>query len=80
MGKVIGPIIGVGSAISLIAVGVLFFGAWIGMLVFGAFSHNTDIISHAPGYWETFFGLWSLGILGGAWNGTKFAASGAKDS
>ena len=79
MGKIIGAIIGVSAALASISAVVLFVGAWVAMLVFGAFSHNTDIISHAPGYWETFFGLWSLGLLGGAWNGTKFAASGAKN-
>lgn len=79
MSKVTGGIFGLLFMAIAIVAGALFLGAWIGMLVFGAFAHNTDIISNAPGYWETFFGLWSLSILGTAWNGSRMAGQKSND-
>jgi cytochrome c biogenesis protein CcdA len=63
----------VGGTIALVAslFGVLAFGAWLAMLIAGAFAANSEFVNYAPGFWETFFGLWVIGIIGGAFNSTR---------
>ncbi len=62
---------GVVFFIILFVAAAVFLSAFIGMVVIGAFAGQSEWFNYAPGYWETFFGLWSLGIVGGAWNGIK---------
>jgi hypothetical protein len=54
------------SSTGLLGVGLIaaFIAAWISMLVFGAFAG--DMGWYTPSYWETFFGLWSVAIVGSA--------------
>ncbi len=60
--KAVGVVIG---AVALV-VGVSFIGAWIAMLVFGAYLIEAGAATAGPSFFATFFGLWSLAIIGGA--------------
>lgn len=75
MGKIIGALLGI-CAIAALA---LFFGAWVGMVVIGAFASESQWFDYAPGFWETLFGLWSVAILGTTWNGSKITSDKSND-
>jgi hypothetical protein len=69
--KVIGAIVMIFAFIF----GIMAFGAWVAMLVIGAFDSHSTIIDATTSFWETFFGLWLIAIAGGAFNGNRFIGS-----
>lgn len=56
------------GVVVLIAV-ALVVANWISMLVFGAAAGYWGWTG--PGFWQTFFSVWSIAILGTAFNGTR---------
>lgn len=73
--KILGLIIG-GAALVF---AVLLLSAWVAMLVFGAYIATSHAEIVAPGFWQTFFGLWSLSILGGAIHSGSYVGGWRKD-
>lgn len=64
-------------AVITVVIGLILIGAWIGMLVFGAAS----IAWHhgaGPSFSQTLFGLWSIGIIGGFFNGSRYSGAAKK--
>lgn len=58
--------------IVLLVVAAVAVANWISMLVLGAGASYQGW--DGPGFWETLFSLWSIGIIGSAFNGSKLVS------